>query len=114
LDRPLDELIGDADDIALAAVTAAELLVGVELASARRRAGRAAYVDEALARIPIESYDLGVARAHASLLAHTHRTGTPRGAHDLIIAATALARDRIVVSADARGFAGLPGVAVRS
>jgi tRNA(fMet)-specific endonuclease VapC len=59
-------------------------------------------------------YDLHVARAHAELLAHVAETGTPRGAHDLIIAATAKATDRTLVTLDRRGFAGLPGVRVRS
>jgi tRNA(fMet)-specific endonuclease VapC len=54
-----------------------------------------------------------VARAHARLLAHTRRTGRRRDAHDLVIAATALARGRIVVTADEGGFTDLPGVAVR-
>jgi tRNA(fMet)-specific endonuclease VapC len=41
------------------------------------------------------------------------RAGRPRGAHDLIIAATAVATGRIVVTADGDGFADLPGVSVR-
>jgi tRNA(fMet)-specific endonuclease VapC len=47
------------------------------------------------------------------LLAHARRSGHRQGAHDLVIAATALARDRIVVTADRGGFDDLPGVAVR-
>jgi tRNA(fMet)-specific endonuclease VapC len=39
------------------------------------------------------------------------RAGRPRGAHDLIIAATAAAAGRTVVTADRRAFDGLPGVA---
>jgi tRNA(fMet)-specific endonuclease VapC len=95
-------------------VTAAELLLGVELADRRHRAARERFVQDALATIPVESYDLEVARAHATLLAHTYREGRPRGAHDLIIAATALATDRTVVSADSRAFVGLPGLVVRA
>ena len=53
---------------------------------------------------------VAVARAHASLLAHTRRAGEPSGAHDLVIAATALASDRAVVSADAQAFERLPGL----
>jgi tRNA(fMet)-specific endonuclease VapC len=64
-----------------------------------------------LSTIPIEPYDLDVARTQASLLAHTRRTGRPRGAHDLLIAATALTRT--VVPADPAGFADLPGLALR-
>ena len=95
-------------------MTVAELLVGVELADKRRRAARQRFVHDVLATIPVEDYGLDVARAHARLLAHTRRTGRPRGAHDLIIAATALASNRIVVTADAAGFDGLPGIVVRS
>lgn len=99
--------------MAIAAVTAAELLVGVELADRRRRSGRRSFVDAVLMGIPVEPYDLEVARAHASLLAHARRAGRARGAHDLLIAATALARGRTVVTADAAGFGDLPGLRVR-
>ena len=109
----LDRLVADDDDVAIAAVTAAELLLGVELADEARRPGRAAFVRSILDTVPVEDYDLQVARAHASLLAHVRRSGRPRGAHDLIIAATAGARDRTVVSTDSTAFADLPGVVVR-
>jgi tRNA(fMet)-specific endonuclease VapC len=109
----LDELIGDSDDVAIAAITAAELLAGVELADPKRRAGREAFVAAVLEAVPAEGYDLDVAREHAALLAHTRRSGRPRGAHDLIIAATARACGREVVSAEHGGFAGLPEVVVR-
>jgi tRNA(fMet)-specific endonuclease VapC len=111
--RSLNELVGDDDDVAIAAITAAELLVGVELADPERRPRRQALVDAVLAAVPVEDYDLEVARSHAALLAHARRSGRARGAHDLVIAATALARDRIVVTADRSGFSELPGVAVR-
>jgi tRNA(fMet)-specific endonuclease VapC len=109
----LDAVVADEDDVAIAAITAAELLVGVELASKNRRARRREFVERILGSVPVEAYGLGVARAHASLLAHTRRAGVPRGAHDLIIAATALATDRSVVSADAQAFEGLPGLRSR-
>ena len=100
--------------MAISAVTVAELLVGVELADGRRRAARDRYVTGVVSTLPVEAYDTDVARAHASLLAWVRRTGRPRGAHDLIIAATAVQRNRIVVSADASAFVDLPGLAVRS
>ena len=109
----LDDLIGDEDDVAVAAITVAELLVGVELADPANQPRRRALVDSIVATVPVEDYDLDVARSHALLLAQTHRSGRRRGAHDLVIAATALARDRIVVTADRVGFGDLPGVAVR-
>jgi tRNA(fMet)-specific endonuclease VapC len=108
-----DDVISDEDDVAMAAVTVAELLVGVELADGKRRPARRQYVDALIDTIPIEPYDLEVARAHAALLAHTAREGRPRSAHDLLIAATARKRSRTVVTADSRGFADLPQVEVR-
>jgi len=107
------DLIDDDDDVAIAAVTAAELLVGVELADAKRRPARDAFVNEVLEAVSIEPYDLTTATAHAALLAHTRREGQQRGAHGLVIAATARATDRTVVTADHGGFADLPGVPVR-
>jgi tRNA(fMet)-specific endonuclease VapC len=92
-------------------VTVAELLVGELLAiGSKRRAKRRAFIEDLLETVPVEPYDLAVARAHAELLVHTRKTGTPRGAHDLLIAATARVRQRAVVTADSTGFAGLPGV----
>jgi tRNA(fMet)-specific endonuclease VapC len=108
--KHLDGIVSDADDVVIAAITAAELLVGVHMADDARRARRAAFVDDVLATIPVEGYDLDTAQAHAQLLAHVRRAGRPRGAHDLIIAATARAAGRTVVSADAEAFGDLPGV----
>jgi tRNA(fMet)-specific endonuclease VapC len=110
----LGEAIGDDDDVAVAAITVAELRVGIHLAKGRRREKRELFVAALLDAVSIEAYDLSVAEAHADLLAHVRRSGTPRGAHDLIIAATARAQDRRVVSSDQSGFAGLPGVTLAS
>lgn len=109
----LDRLIEDEDDVAIAAITVAELAVGVELADEARREQRAAFVAGVLDAVSLEPYDIDVAQAHGALLAHARRSGRPRGAHDLIIAATARAREREVLSADSDGFADLPGVTVR-
>lgn len=97
----------------MAAITAAELLVGVELADRRRKPARRKFVENLLSSIPVEAYDLDAARAHAELLAHVRREGRTRGAHDLLIAATARARARTVVTAHGAGFEGLPAVRMR-
>lgn len=111
--RNLNRLIADDDDVAIAAITAAELLVGVELADEAHRGPRSAFVRSVLETVPVEDYTLQVAQAHAALLAQVRRSGRSRGAHDLVIAATAVVTDRIVVSNDEAAFAELPGVAVR-
>ena len=109
----LDDVIDDNDDVAIAAVTIAELRVGALLATSRRRAARSAYVDDVVATIPVLDYDVEVAEAHAELLLEVRSQGRPRGAHDLIVAATAKAFDRTVISADRTAFRDLPGVEVR-
>jgi tRNA(fMet)-specific endonuclease VapC len=109
----LDRLIADEDEPAVAAITIAELGVGVEIATGKRREARRAFLDDVLAGIPVLEYDLAVARAHTGLLVAVRRKGRPRGAHDLIIAATARATGRTIITADYNAFDDLPGVKVR-
>jgi tRNA(fMet)-specific endonuclease VapC len=109
----LDDVVDDDDDTAIAAITVAELRVGELLADDARRAARKAFIDALVAVVPVISYDLAVATAHARLLAATRKAGRSRGAHDLIIAATAAAGGRTVVTADPAGFEGLPDIDVR-
>ncbi len=109
-DVDLDDAMGDDDDVAIAAITVAELLVGVKLTSGKRRAARHAYVEGIIESLPIIAYDTTVATAHAELLATVRKAGRPRGAHDLIIAATA----RTVITADVAVFADLPDVATHT
>jgi tRNA(fMet)-specific endonuclease VapC len=106
----IDQTIQDEDDVAIAAITIAELMVGVLLASGDRRASRRAYVDEIMGLLPVVAYDTAIAIEHAHLLSAVREAGRPRGAHDLLIAATARATTRTVVTADAKAFCDLPGV----
>ena len=110
----LDAVLDDADDVAIAAVTIAELRVGALLASRGRKAARAAYVNDIVATVPILGYGLEATEAHAELLVAVRAQGKPRGAHDLMIAATAKAFSRTIVSADETAFVDLPGIEVRS
>jgi tRNA(fMet)-specific endonuclease VapC len=110
----LENVIADDDEVAIAAVTLAELLVGVQLANRTHRPARQQFVDDIWASMPIVDYDASVAAFHAELLVAVRRQGRPRGAHDLIIAATANVTQREVISADESAFEGLPGVVVRT
>jgi tRNA(fMet)-specific endonuclease VapC len=98
----------------VAAVTIAELMAGVYMTQGTRRGARRRFVSRILDEIPVIPYDLVVATAHGELLGTARYSGRPRGAHDLIIAATARATHRTVITADPIAFAGLPGVACRS
>jgi len=103
------------DDVALPAIGLAELLAGIAGdPDADRRARSRAVLDNVLELAPIEDYTAAVAPHHAELLVHARRTGRPRSAHDLIIAATARATDRILFTTDSKaGFDELPGVQAR-
>lgn len=104
-------VLDEGDDVVISAITVAELRTGVELAAERYRADREAFVVQVVETIPVEAYDLAVAEAHGRLLGYVHRSGTRRGAHDLIIAATAAATGRTVVTTDRSArYADLPGV----
>jgi tRNA(fMet)-specific endonuclease VapC len=109
-DAQLDQAIGDDDDVAIAAITVAELQVGARVATGRRRTQRQRFVDDVCDVIPILSYDRSVAAEHAELLVAVRQAGHPRSAHDLIIAATARASKRTVVTSDLTAFDDLPGV----
>lgn len=110
--RP-EDLVEPDDNAAIAAVTVAEMLVGVELSQGKQGRVRRNWIEACLATLPVEDYTIEVARVHASLIAAGRRSGRPRGAHDLIVAATAVASDRSVVTLDRSGFEGLPGVNLR-
>lgn len=107
-------VISDDDEVAVAAVTIAELMVGVLLAPSRHRSRRRAFVEEVIAAVPVVDYGLAVAADHADMLVAVRRAGRPRGAHDLIVAATARATNRTIVTADREAFEGLSGVEYRT
>lgn len=99
------------EDFAISAITASELLHGVHRAtSPARRSQREAFVEGLLSRLPILSFDLIAARIHARLSAELALKGTAVGPHDLIIAATALAKGHVVATHDERSFPKIPGM----
>jgi tRNA(fMet)-specific endonuclease VapC len=73
----LDDVIADDDDTAIAAVTVAELQVGALRADGVRRDARQGFIDAVVGVVPVISYDLSVAMAHARLLAATGRRVAP-------------------------------------
>jgi predicted nucleic acid-binding protein len=101
------------DELSIAAITLAEYRVGIEMAdSVERAATRSRWLDVVLAEVEVLEYTRRTADHHARLLAHIRRTGQPRGAHDLIIAAHAAETGRTIVSRDEKArFENLPGVA---
>lgn len=102
----------DDDELAVAAVSIAEYRVGIELAdTVARPADRARALAAIVSAVDVLEYTEATAAHHARLIAHARRTGTPRGAHDLIIAAHASETGRTVLTRDAQArFGDLPNV----
>ena len=107
-------LVAHADEeIAIAAVTASELLHGVHRAvTPGQRARREAFVEAIFSAVPVVPFDLLVARVHARLWADLAAKGSPVGAHDLQIGATALALGFEVATLDLRSFPQIAGLQV--
>jgi len=108
----LDRTLLDDDELAIAAVTVAEYRVGIELAdTVARAADRARALAAIVSAVDVLDYTDATAAHHARLIAHARRAGTPRGAHDLIIAAHAAETGRIILSRDAKArFGDLPHI----
>jgi tRNA(fMet)-specific endonuclease VapC len=103
-----------AEDVAVSAVTASELLHGVHRArTPGQRHRRQAFVEGLLAQFPVVDFDLTVARVHASLWADLAKRGVAVGERDLMIGATALAKDYTLVTRDQRSFSKIPGLSVQ-
>ena len=102
----------DDDELAIASVSVAEYRVGIEMAdTAERAAERARALVAITSAVDVLDYTQETAAHHGRLLAHVRRSGTPRSAHDLIIAAHAAQTDRTILSRDAKArFGELPGV----
>src|SRR5215469_6592153 len=108
----LEEQLDPAEEVGSAAMTASELLHGVHRASPEHRARREIFVEGVLAAFPPIAFDLLAARAHARLWADLASDGTDVGAHDRLVAATAIAAGWRVGTANIRHFERIPGLAV--
>lgn len=102
-------------DAYMAAITASELLVGVQLAtSTALRLQRAAFAETIIANIPVLDFTREVARTYAEIYAHfLRKRGKPsHNVHDLQIAATAIAHGHTVLTSNRDDFRKIPGLTV--
>ncbi|MDR0285684.1 MAG: PIN domain-containing protein [Propionibacteriaceae bacterium] len=101
------------DDVRMSIVSLSEYMVGIALAQPVYRPRMQQLLDRVLRAVPVVPYDEEIQPTHVELLAWTRRHGCPRAQHDLIIAATAVATGRILVTTDHKArFDGLPGLEV--
>jgi predicted nucleic acid-binding protein len=109
----LDALVGG-EERAISVVTVSELLHGVHRATGARRTTRGAFVEHVLGSFEPIPITVPVARTHAQVWAELERDGRVIGAHDLWIAATALAHGLGVVTHDRADFDRVGGLRVIS
>src|SRR5579859_5102400 len=109
----VDKAIGD-EDRAISVITVSELLHGVHRARGERRTRRTAFVEHLLADLQAIPITDRVARVHADVWARLAARGDVIGAHDLWIAATALAHGLGIATGNADEFERVPGLRVVS
>lgn len=107
----VEELLGE-EDRAISVITVSELLHGVHRATGARRVRRRALVEHLLAGLQAIPISEPVARVHADVWAQLAARGEVIGAHDLWIAATALAHGLAVATQNAAEFERVPGLRV--
>lgn len=110
--RRLEAQLGPEEAVGIAAITASELLHGVYRATPEHRARREAFVEAVLTALPPIPFNLVAARAHARLWAQLASKGTDVGAHDRLVAATAITVGWRVGTANIRHFGRVPGLDV--
>lgn len=107
----LETLLGD-EERAISVITVSELLHGVHRATGDVWARRRAFAEHVIAAFDPVPITESVARVHAEVWADLTRRGDGLGAHDLWIAATALAHGLAVATGNAADFRRVPGLRV--
>ncbi len=103
----IDKLIEGREDEAfgISAISVSELLHGVHRAdSQKRRLKREAYVEKIIELMFIYPFDLTVSRIYARIWADLAKKNVRIGAHDLIIASTAISLGFSVATYDLRDY----------
>jgi tRNA(fMet)-specific endonuclease VapC len=102
-------ILGD-EDCAISVITVSELLHGVVRATGATRARRRAFVEHLLAGLQAIPVSEPVARVHADIWSQLADRGEPIGAHDLWIAATAIAHGLGLATRNRAHFERVPGL----
>lgn len=103
----------EGEKFGISVITVSELLHGVYRAdSEKRRLKREAFVEKIIETFPIYTFDLSAARIYARVWATLAKKGISIGAHDLIIAATAVSLGFSVVTSDMRDYSKIKGLKV--
>ena len=113
----LEKLTGgrEGEQFGISVITVSELLHGVYRAdSEKRRLKREAFVEKIIETFPIYVFDLSAARIYARVWATLAKKGINIGAHDLIIASTAVSLGFSVVTSDMSHYSKIKGLKVEN
>jgi len=103
----------DYEEIYISVITVTELLVGVHRANTEeRRIKRSAFVEQIIKSITALPFREAEARIHAQIFSTLLDKGNNIGAHDLIIAATAVANNHAVLTNNENEFNRVLGLKV--
>jgi len=101
------------EEVFISVITVSELLMGVQRANTEaRKLKRSAFVEAIIKEIPIIDFTPDVSRIHAEIYGSLAQSGQLIGAHDLIIAATAIAHGHALLTANQNEFNRVPGLNV--
>jgi len=100
------------DEIALCSVVKAELFYGAQRSS--RIAENLRVLDRFFAPFYSLPFDDNCVQTCGRIRAELERTGTPIGPYDLLIAATAVANSRVLVTANTREFSRVAGLTIEN
>ena len=102
------------EEVGLSTITVSELYEGVHLAKSLKRATeRTEFIEQFALTLKVIDFTLAIARTHAKLRARQRQMGRMIGAHDLIIAATAISLGWEVLTYNAAEFRQIEGLVVR-
>lgn len=97
----------------VSAITVSELLHGAYRAhNLGARTRRLALAEAILDGLSVFEFGVREAQRHAELWVQLQRAGTPIGPHDMLIAATALARGHLLLTLNRAEFGRVPGLQV--
>ena len=103
----------EGEPFGISVISVSELLHGVHRADTeKRRLKRESYIERIIETFPIYSFDLNASRIYARIWATLAKKGITIGAHDLMIASTAISLGFAVLTSDIRDYEKIKGLKV--
>jgi tRNA(fMet)-specific endonuclease VapC len=99
------------DKLRIAAVTYAELLYGAFRKDSKRILGKISVI---LSRVSVIPFDQDAAVAYAKIRVESEKNGTPIGNMDMLIAASAISQDAILVTNNVKHFSKINNLKIQN